>query len=294
MDAKTMRGALLTVAASFLFGAIPALTLNAYTGGITVLTMQSLKYLMVTLLLVPYAVTVHRIHKLPPRLILKLLLTSGLLYATQAALYAYAVTLIPVSLAALLLFLYPILVSLISVAFGVERLSCQSTVALATAAVGMVVMFSGGVEAVSWIGVACSVLAALAYGVYVILINRLTKDLPPPVTNTFANMGPAVTLTVLALATGSFSLQFTPQTWWYVLFNAVCGGILAYIMWFMGLKALGAVRTSVISMTEPVFAALVSFLLLGQRMTVQEIAGGLVLLIGVTFFTQFQKNERSC
>jgi drug/metabolite transporter (DMT)-like permease len=105
----------------------------------------------------------------------------------------------------------------------------------------------------------------------------------------FANIGPAISLTIITIITGSFSLAFTPVTWYYIVFNALGSGLLAYWLWFKGLKHLGAVKTTAISMTEPIFAVLASFILLRQAMTIIQITGGIVLLVGVTLFMLVQR-----
>jgi probable blue pigment (indigoidine) exporter len=62
-------------------------------------------------------------------------------------------------------------------------------------------------------------------------------------------------------------------------------GIVAYTLWFAGMKRLGTVETSVISMTEPVFATLASLLILRQFLGAAEVLGMAVCLAGVTLFS---------
>ena len=290
---RLFKGILMTLAASLFFGAIPSIMLNAYNGGITVLTMLSLKYLLVTAILVPYSIVKFEIHKLSKKLILNIILVSGILYVAQSALYAYAVTLMPIALAAMLLFTYPIMVSAISILNGSEKFNAKSFALLLVSFAGLVFMFSGGIHGTSLLGVVCTLLAALSYAVYVVVISGLTKELTPLVTNTIVNAGSAVSITLLAVVSGSFSFDFIPSTWWYILINALFAGIIAYILWFAGLKILGAVKTSVISMTEPVFASLISFFMLGQKMSICEIFGGLVLLCSVTIFMYSKSKNNS-
>lgn len=285
----TMKGCLYILTASFLFGLIPSVTLHAYDGGITVLAMQSLKYLLVACILIPYSVIKYQVHRLPGALIAKLLFISGILYGAQAFLYAYAVTLMPVAPAALLLFTYPILVSLASVMTGEETISKKSGISLAGAFFGLCLLFGSGLRSMNTKGVACVLIAAACYALYILLFNRLTASLPAPAVNAFANAGPALSITLLAFASGNFHLTFAPVTWLYILFNAVGGGVIAYCLWFMGLKLLGPVKSSVFSMTEPAFAAVCSFVLLGQPILPLQALGGLVLLVSITRFELYTR-----
>lgn len=291
MTNHRLSGLLLILFASLIFGAMPSLIMGAYAGGISVLTMQSLKYITVSAILIPFSIKLYSLHRLPKAVIAKLIVTSGVLYAAQASLYAYAVTIMPVSVSALLLFTYPLLVSLISAAFGWEKLTPTGVLLLLLSFIGLIFMFAKGWQEISLLGVGCSLLAALSYSIYVVVVGRLGIDLPAPVINTLVNAGPAVSLTIIAVLSGSFSLAFAPACWGYVLLNAVGSGIFAYTMWFVGMKRLGAMTASVLSMTEPLFAALVSLLLLGQRMTSFELLGGLVLLTGTTAFSYLRDSK---
>jgi drug/metabolite transporter (DMT)-like permease len=286
---STIMGVTYTLIGSAIFGIIPALSLNAYKGGISVLTLISLKYLIASTVLLVYCGIRYHWYRLPKFMMLKIILNSGVLYATQSVLYAYAVTIMPVSFAALLLFTYPVFVSIISALCKIEKLSLLGFTILIVAFAGIVLMFADAEMKISGIGIFLVILASLSYAVYIVIMSRLSKNLPPVVTNMFANIGPAISLTIITIITGSFSLAFTPVTWYYIVFNALGSGLLAYWLWFKGLKHLGAVKTTAISMTEPIFAVLASFILLRQAMTIIQITGGIVLLVGVTLFMLVQR-----
>lgn len=292
-ESGTAAGIVFTLLGSLAFGALPTLNLNAYAGGITVLTMQSLKYLVVTALLMPYAFIRHKVYRLGIRRMIQLLAATGFLYGAQAVLYAEAVKWIPVSVAAMLLFTYPLLVGIISAVCGLERFTCKSAALLAGSFLALLPVVLAGAGRVRAAGILCAAAASLCYAIYVVVIEQLSKGLPPVVKNAFANAGPAITLTLLAVVSGQMRFDFAPSSWWYVLLNALGGGVLGYVWWFMGLQRLGAVRTSALSMTEPVFAALIAYVLLGQEMSAAQILFATVMLLLVLKFTQCQSRQNA-
>lgn len=285
-SAGIMAGSLCILTASLLFGLLPAITLQSYEGGINVLTMQSLKYILVTAILLPFSVCRY-FRCLPPfKTALKLLAASGILYAAQALLYAYSVTRIPVALSVLLLFTYPILVGLLGVVTGSETLSLKSALLLALLFASLCFALFRPTGQISSSGVLCALAASFSYALYVLVLNRLSHTMPAPLTNAFVNAGPAVSITLLTLLTGNFDMSFAPFTWWSILFNVLLGGIAGYCLWLKGLKLLGPVITSALSMTEPLFAILASVVLLGQSVTTNEVIGGICFLILLTQFTR--------
>lgn len=291
-SANILKGSVCVLTASLLFGLLPAITLNSYQGGINVLTMQSLKYILVTAILLPFSIC--RYFRCLPSLktAIKLLAASGFLYAAQALLYAYSVTLIPVALSVLLLFTYPILVGLLGVLTGSEKLTLRSALLLSSVFASLCFALFRPNGQITMAGVLCALAAALSYALYVLVLNRLSHTMPAPLTNAFVNAGPAITITLLTLLTGKFDMNFAPYTWWSILFNVLLGGIAGYCLWLQGLKFLGPVVTSALSMTEPLFAILASAFLLGQAVTANELIGGILFLILLTKFTHTLERSR--
>ncbi len=281
-----LKRSICVLTASLLFGLLPSITLNSYQGGINVLTMQSLKYLLVTAILLPFSLLRYFRHLPPLKTALKLLAASGILYGLQALLYAYSVTYIPVALSVLLLFTYPILVSLMEMLAGREVFHLKSGLLLASVFSSLCFALFRPNWEISITGVFCALAASFSYALYVLSLNRLSHAMPAPLTNTFVNAGPAVTITLFSCLTGKFQLDFAPFTWWFILFNVLLGGIAGYYLWLKGLKFLGPVVTSALSMTEPLFATLASAVLLGQAVTLNELIGGICFLVLLTLFTR--------
>jgi drug/metabolite transporter (DMT)-like permease len=87
----------------------------------------------------------------------------------------------------------------------------------------------------------------------------------------------------LALAGG-----FTPQ--WHHLpaigYVAVFAGILAFTFWNYGTRRVGPPRAAMFMYLIPVFAALLAWLLLGERLEAYHAAGGLLILAGLWLATR--------
>jgi len=66
-----------------------------------------------------------------------------------------------------------------------------------------------------------------------------------------------------------------------VLAMSLISTMLAVIFFLEGVKRLGAPRASIAGMAEPVFVALIAYLLLGEVLTFTEAAGSFMILGGV-------------
>jgi drug/metabolite transporter (DMT)-like permease len=81
--------------------------------------------------------------------------------------------------------------------------------------------------------------------------------------------------------------QLLNQNWQVyasLLYMAICGSVLAYIFWNYGITHLGARPTSLFFNLVPIVTSIVS-VILGQRITLLEVTGVLIVLVGVLLST---------
>lgn len=77
-----------------------------------------------------------------------------------------------------------------------------------------------------------------------------------------------------SLATASLSVHLA------VVYLALCGSLLAYLLWFNGLEKIGSVRTAIFFNLAPVFTMLVATLT-GTAPNVWQLAGAACVILGV-------------
>jgi drug/metabolite transporter (DMT)-like permease len=65
--------------------------------------------------------------------------------------------------------------------------------------------------------------------------------------------------------------------------------VLAMLAFFAGLELVGSTRAAILSTTEPLMTAILSTVLLDQRLTTWQMAGGLAVLAGAVLVVLPQK-----
>ena len=78
----------------------------------------------------------------------------------------------------------------------------------------------------------------------------------------------------------------TPLTLGAIGYTALLASLLAYLSWNHGLKVLGAARASLFSYLMPVFAALLGWLLLDERLAFYHWLGGALIFAGLLLATR--------
>ncbi|MEV0903030.1 DMT family transporter [Actinoplanes sp. NPDC049802] len=200
-------------------------------------------------------------------------------YATQATLFFEALQLMDASLLSLILYTYPILVTVGSVLLGRDRLTPGRTLALLTASCGtLLVLLGAGGVAFHPLGALLAFGSALTYTVYILVSDRVVHTVPALPLSALVMTGAAAALTGKALATGGVDVAFAPAGWFWLACIVVVSTILAMLTFFAGLRRTGPSTAAILSTFEPVVTTALAALTLGELLTAPQLLGGLLVL----------------
>jgi len=75
--------------------------------------------------------------------------------------------------------------------------------------------------------------------------------------------------------------EISPRAWASLVFSALFGLVLGYLIWYYSVQRVGNARTAAYNNLTPIFTALFAALLLGERLRPVQAAGAAVILAGV-------------
>lgn len=214
------------------------------------------------------------------RQLLKVLALGTLGYASQAYCYFSALTYIPSSLDAILLYLFPGFVVLWGVILFKDRPSRSTLACLAMAFVGCVLVV-GPARAGQLKGVALGFGAALCYSCYIVASSRILPHGAPITSLTLVMIGASATYGVLFVFLRP-ALPSDATGWGAAVGVAVVGTVIGMGFFFAGLSRLGPADTSVVANVEPLVSVVVGVAVLGETLRPMQVAGGVVVLGAVT------------
>jgi len=221
----------------------------------------------------------------------------GLLYIGNSGTYYAALETVSPSLAALVVYLYPALVAVLSLRFGQRLSGRRAWAALGISLVG-VVLAVGGIdpnEDVPVTGLLLAFASCFIYAVWVILAARLSgenresvaadSDRSASATAQVALIisSTAVAYWILALVTGRpVGPALIPvQAWPGLLGVGVGATFIAIQTFYAGARRVGAAQASLISTAEPIWTIALASILFGIALTPVQLVGGALILIGV-------------
>jgi DME family drug/metabolite transporter len=177
----------------------------------------------------------------------------------------------------------PAFAGLLARAFTGERLDWRWGAATGLACLGVCLLVLGGGSGgeVSAPGVALALVSGAGYAGYAVAGKRMldTGGTPEGVMAAVFSVGGVLLLPVLVF--GPSGALATPAGAALVLYLAAVPTALAYILFARGLERVGASETATLTLAEPVTAALLGVIVLGERPGVAGAAGAALVLAGL-------------
>ncbi|MDP3894245.1 DMT family transporter [Nocardioides sp.] len=226
----------------------------------------------------------HGLHATPAPLV-----ALGLCTATYQGLYFLAVLQVGVAVSTVVaLGLAPLLVSGWEHARRRSLPSPGELAVLAAALAGLVLVstasgHAGGPRPA--LGVALSACCAGMYAATTILGRRLARDTEPLALTTATTTVGAVVLLPFVLRDDS-SRQLELASWGAVVYLGLMTMALAYYLLYAGLRTVSSSSATVATLIEPVTAAALAVVLLGERLTGAALVGGALVLAAVAGLTR--------
>ena len=178
----------------------------------------------------------------------------------------------------------PVIVTIVALVRGQERLDGELVVVLAAAVVGTVLVVMRPGESApglgsgrAFVGVLCAIASALLYAGFTLVSGRLSVQL---------GAGQATTcLTVVAAAVMGLAALYKPLHWptgvppqaWF-LYLGVVTAALALLAFSWGAARLSPMALTVATLVEPLTAVALAALFLGERLGAWQWLGGVLLL----------------
>lgn len=280
-------GVLLIALSASAFGAMAIFARFAYAAGADVYGLLAVRFVLAAIAM-GVVLRVRGIGLPPLRRVLALAAMGGIGYVSQSYCFFSALNHAQASLVALLLYLYPLFVTILAAIFLKEKLTTVAVIALVLCSVGAGLTVGGGQG--SPLGIALGLAAAVIYSVYIVVGARVTAGVNAIATTTVICTAAAVVYVAIGILRSSAGVppQFpsTAGGWLALLAIALVSTVLAILTFFAGLQRLGAAKASMLSTLEPVVTVLLAAALLGEQIGMAQAVGGGLILLGVLWLTR--------
>ena len=210
---------------------------------------------------------------------------NALLLGSLVAFYAWslyqAVALMPVALAVLILYLYPLLTGLLLWALGRERVSARGFGALGLAFIGLLLALDLRGQEIALLGILFALGGAVGFTLQLVLSSALMSRNPAQPVTLHMLASAAVIYGVVCLGLQHFNLPHD-ETGWIAFTGSVACYIVGAIGLYSAIAILGPIKAALVLNIEPVDSMIFGYLLLGQTMSPVQLLGAACVVVAIT------------
>lgn len=198
-------------------------------------------------------------------------------------LQTFAVMELPSGVAAVLVYLQPVLVGLLAWYLLGEGLSAAKVAGLLTGLGGIIVVSVGGLSGdVTLAGIAFGALSALFWALGTVYFKRVQERISPLWSVAVPFFVGGLVLSALGFATESVGeVRLGGAYFWSLAYSAIAGVAASWLIWFALVRAGEASRVAAYIFAVPVTAVLIGVLALGEELRPSLALGGLLVVSGI-------------
>lgn len=198
--------------------------------------------------------------------------------------------LVEASHGALIVALNPVLVMLISSYLGKERISNLRKLGVMISLTGTALVISRGdlfslFSMFSW-GDAFMLGCPISWAFYTYFAKDALTSTTPLQASTWAIML-GLLLILFFVPFEPYPLKVDLNVWLALVYLGVCGSVLGFVWYYEGIKKIGPVKASAFNNLIPVFAMLLSVIILGEEIQGYAIYGSIMVIGGVFLINKF-------
>ena len=209
--------------------------------------------------------------------------------------YFTAITMMPLSTAAILLYTSPIWIMLMSVLFFREKMNGRKLLALALAFAGCVLVSGSSGGGITFTGLLIGLGSGLGYGLYSILGTvALRRSSPYTVTAYTFLFAAAGSWLICKPADMGLKFAAAPDLPGLILFcclTALVTAVIPFLAYTLGLRTVEASRAGILATIEPLVAALVGIIAFSEPLTLISGAGIILILSAVILLNRKRKQH---
>ena len=283
---NTILGYIAGIVTGVTYGLNPLFAKPLLEMGVSIDTMLSFRYLLAVLILGIWLVARKESLRINAAQTVRLVIL-GILFALSSATLFFSYNYIPAGLATTIVFLYPVLVALIMVILKVyPTWQVWLSIILTFAGVIILSLPSSGVS-FNAVGLLLAGASALVYAMYLIIVNRSRRlrTVSNHVLTFYALLFGSMLFLGHGLSSGG-DLLAGVHGWlcWLCLFGlAIFPTLMSLLCLAASTRLIGATKTSVLGVAEPVTAIAVGCIFFNESLTLNVIVGVTLTLFAVTF-----------
>lgn len=287
------KGYIFAAASAATYGTNPTFAVPLYEGGMNPVSVLFFRYLLAIPILLSIIFIRGYDLKLDKRYVLPVVSLGALMSVSSLTLFE-SYNYMNSGIASTILFLYPIMVSVIMMTFFKERFKWITIVCLVLASVGISLLYKNEHgDVLNTIGVILVVISSLTYAIYIVYVNLSPLNDVPTVKLIFYQLVVGIGVYLIAIACGKpFIMPGSVYQWGNVLGLAIFPTVLSFVWTTKAIHTIGSTPTAILGALEPLTAIVLGVILLGQTLSERECVGLILIILATTLVVSSDSMSR--
>jgi drug/metabolite transporter (DMT)-like permease len=199
-------------------------------------------------------------------------------YAVFSSCFFYALEGLSASLTVLLLYTYPLIVSMGAWLLFNEKISRRKIFALPLVTIGLALLIWGDVKVYEPSAIGFGLAAAFFYALYILASSHFLRGVNPLASVTYIQIFSGLVLSGLYLREPSRDLEIVTKAWGVLLGAGLICSTAAMALFLAGLKRLKNWEVSILSTSEPVSSVTLAIFFLSESFSTTQALGAFGIL----------------
>lgn len=212
-------------------------------------------------------------------------------YAVFSSCYFLALQGISASLTVLLLYTYPIVVTLGARFFFKEHIGIKGAWALIISTIGMVALVWGKWEVSGALFILFGLASSFFYAIYILVSRKALERVNFLGSSFYVQLGAGLALCLFQFKDIARPWEIIANNHGLIIGMAIICSLFPLTLFLAGLQKLSASETSILSTTEAIFGVLIASFYLNERMSLIQCLGGFLVLFGAILVAMKSKDQ---
>ncbi|GAA0716655.1 EamA family transporter [Clostridium malenominatum] len=277
-----VKGIFFAMFSSAAFGLMPILAKFAYKYGINSITLVFLRFFFAWIVILPILMWRKTDLKLTKKELIAVGFTGIFTYGATSLMLFISFSYISGGLAMTMHFIYPVVVTLISIIFFKEKLYWKKAIALILSSIGVFLLVYNGEIQLNFAGVFFAMVSGISYSLYIVSIDRSSlRNIDSFKLTFYLSIAASISIFIFGKSTGDLNLKLDFRCYVLALLIAIIATVIAATVFQIGIKIIGASNASILSTFEPTVSMILGVIVLKEVVNFKIIIGCILILSSV-------------
>ncbi|SDK28037.1 DMT family transporter [Natronorubrum texcoconense] len=282
MDERTV-GTAYVLASAVGFGATGIFGTLASDIGLSIPTVLVFRFAIAAVVLWLLLAVRGRLRPLPGRTFVYAIVLGVAGFGAMSGFYFWGLEYLTAGLVAIVLYTYPAIIVVVTIATNPNRISRTLVAALCLSLGGVALIVGADPTGADPRGVLIVFAGAVSYAGYVIGSERVLESVDPELLTAHVLPAAGIAFLAIGLAMDAFAVPAATETtaWGVLAALSILSTAVPILLLYTGLPRLGASRAGIVSTAEPAVAVVLGAVILSESVTIATVLGGGLVIVGV-------------